>query len=53
MRGGFKQLIQVQQQVFLFVFSRKDILAFAQTGTGKTASFALPVVEQLVAQPGR
>ncbi|MFG0454885.1 DEAD/DEAH box helicase [Shewanella mangrovisoli] len=48
---GYQQLTQVQQQVIPLALEGKDIMACAQTGTGKTASFALPVLEQLSKQP--
>ena len=31
----------------------KDVLATAQTGTGKTLAFLIPIIEQLLAQKGR
>ncbi|AAN54562.1 DEAD/DEAH box helicase [Shewanella oneidensis] len=48
---GYQQLTQVQQQVIPLALVGKDIMACAQTGTGKTAAFALPVLEQLAAKP--
>lgn len=48
---GYLQLTQVQQQVIPLALLGKDIMACAQTGTGKTAAFALPVLEQLAAEP--
>ncbi|MGL5360686.1 MAG: DEAD/DEAH box helicase [Shewanella sp.] len=44
---GYQQLTQVQEQVIPLAFAGKDIMACAQTGTGKTAAFALPLLEQL------
>ena len=38
----------VQQQVIPPILDGKDIIASAQTGTGKTAAFLLPVINQLL-----
>ncbi|MGB1261637.1 MAG: DEAD/DEAH box helicase [Cognaticolwellia sp.] len=40
---------EVQQQAIPVILSGKDIIAAAQTGTGKTASFVLPLLEKLSA----
>ena len=37
----------VQLQTIPFVLAKKDIIASAQTGTGKTAAFALPILQLL------
>ena len=37
----------VQQQAIPVILSGKDVMAAAQTGTGKTAGFALPVLQRL------
>ncbi|MCA1245732.1 DEAD/DEAH box helicase [Massilia sp. MS-15] len=37
----------VQQQAIPAILSGKDVMAAAQTGTGKTAGFALPVLQRL------
>jgi superfamily II DNA/RNA helicase len=37
----------VQQQAIPVVLSGKDVMAAAQTGTGKTAGFALPILQRL------
>ncbi|MFH0783053.1 MAG: DEAD/DEAH box helicase [Pseudomonadota bacterium] len=41
----------VQLQAIPAVLSGKDVLAAAQTGTGKTAAFALPLLQRLVGGP--
>jgi ATP-dependent RNA helicase RhlE len=33
------------------VLAGKDLLGIAQTGTGKTAAFALPIIHRLMANP--
>jgi ATP-dependent RNA helicase RhlE len=40
----------VQSQVVPLVLARRDVLACAQTGTGKTAAFVLPLLELLSAE---
>ncbi|MGX7667296.1 DEAD/DEAH box helicase [Flavobacterium pedocola] len=37
----------IQEQVIPLILQGKDVLGCAQTGTGKTAAFALPVLQQL------
>lgn len=39
----------IQIKTIPLVLSNKDIIASAQTGTGKTAAFAIPIIEQLIA----
>jgi len=38
----------IQQQAIPVILAGKDIMAGAQTGTGKTAAFALPMLQQLI-----
>ncbi len=38
----------IQEKTIPLVLSIKDVIATAQTGTGKTAAFALPILEQLI-----
>jgi len=38
----------IQISTIPLILSKKDVIATAQTGTGKTAAFALPVLEQLI-----
>src|SRR4029077_9186022 len=40
----------VQDQAIPLVLEGRDLLAAAQTGTGKTAAFVLPILERLKAQ---
>lgn len=44
---GYKNPTDVQEQVIPFVLDDKDIIVRSQTGSGKTAAFAIPVCEKL------
>jgi ATP-dependent RNA helicase RhlE len=44
---GYKQATPIQQQSIPLILEGKDILAGAQTGTGKTAGFTLPLLQHL------
>lgn len=44
---GYKNLTPIQQQAIPIIRSGADLLASAQTGTGKTAAFSLPVLDAL------
>jgi ATP-dependent RNA helicase RhlE len=48
---GYIQPTPVQRQAIPFILEGKDILAGAQTGTGKTAGFALPLLQLLSKRP--
>ncbi|WP_353518743.1 DEAD/DEAH box helicase [Thalassotalea sp. SU-HH00458] len=43
---GYTKPTPIQQQAIPVVLSGKDLIAAAQTGTGKTASFVLPLLEK-------
>lgn len=43
----YKTPTPVQSQAIPAVLARRDIMAAAQTGTGKTAGFALPLLQRL------
>ncbi|REL27446.1 ATP-dependent helicase [Thalassotalea euphylliae] len=47
---GYKQLTPIQQQAIPVIRTGADILASAQTGTGKTAAFTLPILDKLAHQ---
>jgi superfamily II DNA/RNA helicase len=44
---GYKNLTPIQQQAIPMIRSGADVLASAQTGTGKTAAFSLPILDAL------
>ncbi len=46
-RAGYEQPTPIQEQTIPLVLSGKDVLGCAQTGTGKTAAFALPILQRL------
>jgi ATP-dependent RNA helicase RhlE len=48
---GYETATPVQEQVMPGVIAGRDIIAAAQTGTGKTAAFLLPVIHKLITQP--
>jgi ATP-dependent RNA helicase RhlE len=49
---GYQEATPIQQQAIPLVLEGKDILAGAQTGTGKTAGFAVPILQHLQRSPG-
>ncbi len=44
---GYKRPTDIQYKAIPSILKGEDVLAIAQTGTGKTAAFAIPVVDQL------
>jgi len=47
-KSNFLEPTPIQDRVIPLVLEKKDILAKAQTGSGKTASFVLPIVDMLL-----
>ncbi|HEY9123916.1 MAG TPA: DEAD/DEAH box helicase [Bacteroidales bacterium] len=47
---GFNNPTPIQEQAIPVILSGKDLIACAQTGTGKTAAYLLPVIHKLVEQ---
>lgn len=48
---GYTTATPVQEHVIPPIIKGKDILACAQTGTGKTAAFLLPIIHRLITEP--
>ena len=46
--SNYEEATPVQQQVIPLILSGKDIIASAQTGTGKTAAFLLPLIHRII-----
>jgi len=49
---GYEQPTPIQQQAIPAILEGRDVLACAQTGTGKTASFAIPMLQRLSEKTG-
>ena len=50
---GYTEPTPVQREAIPIVLAGRDLLAGAQTGTGKTAAFVLPILHGLAARPAR
>ena len=48
---GYVMPTPIQREAIPHALLGKDVLGLAQTGTGKTAAFALPILERLLAGP--
>lgn len=49
---GFENATPIQVQAVPIILEGKDLIACAQTGTGKTAAFLLPILDLLIDLPG-
>ena len=47
---GYEKPTPIQEQAIPIILNRKDLLGCAQTGTGKTAAFAIPILQLLTAE---
>lgn len=49
---GYTEPTPIQEKAIPLVLSRKDVLGCAQTGTGKTAAFAIPIIQLIHKKEG-
>ncbi len=50
---GFLKPTPIQAQAIPAILEGRDVIGLAQTGTGKTAAFVLPILHKLLQAPGR
>ncbi len=51
--AGFTKPRPIQVDTIPACLEGQDVMGLAQTGTGKTAAFALPILQRLIEEPGR
>src|SRR5260370_16078492 len=49
--SGYDEPTPIQQQAMPAVLAGRDVIGLAQTGTGKTAAFGLPILQRLLSGP--
>lgn len=47
-KKGYENLTQIQDQTIPYILEGKDVIGLANTGTGKTAAFLLPIIEHQI-----
>ncbi len=50
---GYTEPTPIQSSIIPLMLAGKDVIGQAQTGTGKTAAFALPILQNLVKDHGK
>ncbi len=51
--GGYETMTPIQSQAIPQILEGKDLIGVAQTGTGKTAAFSLPIIQMLLKAEGQ
>src|ERR1700678_427747 len=51
--AGYTEPTPIQSAAIPPIIAGQDLIGIAQTGTGKTAAFTLPILTKLAAQPGQ
>lgn len=51
--SGYTQMTPIQEQAIPVILDGKDFVGIAQTGTGKTAAFSLPIIQKLLKAEGK
>jgi ATP-dependent RNA helicase RhlE len=51
--AGYQSPTPIQEQAIPLALKGRDLIGLAQTGTGKTAAFTLPILDRLLAGPRR
>ena len=49
-KNDYEEATKIQEKVIPLVLENSDVMAKAQTGSGKTASFVLPILQKLIIQ---
>lgn len=52
-RQNYTTPTPIQQKAIPFLLQKRDLIGCAQTGTGKTAAFALPILQNLASERGK
>jgi ATP-dependent RNA helicase RhlE len=51
-KQGYEKPTPIQEQAIPSILEHRDVLGTAQTGTGKTAAFAIPILQNLTERKG-